>query len=448
MTSLDRPADPPLNLKPDSAGVVTDWQRLHPLSPLLRSGRFLVGILAVVVQQGVVQQSVLGGLAVLAVLVPLSLLSGYVSWRVTRYRLADGELQIDSGLLQRRQRRVPLVRLQSVDVVRPLVGRFLGLSEVRMEVVGSNDSEARLSFLGDEEAQRVRVELLSLTGAPREDDAPDAPADLPEERLLVKVPSRVLVTSILLGAPAITAVLVLVVLLATLVVSPTAAGGLLAVAVPLLLVTGQVTVRRLLSEYDFEVAESADGLRLRHGLLEKRAQTIPTGRVQTVTIVQPLLWRRRGWVRVEVDVAGYAGGGEEQQLTSALLPVAPREFAQQLVDRVLQGPLPLPVAGTPRGARWLAPLERSRLLLGLDDRFLVASSGWLVRRTDVVPMAKIQSLRSTQGPVQRRLGLATLHADSAGRRLSGLAAQHRAAPEVAALLDDLSLRARAARAMP
>ncbi len=428
-----------------SRPIATDWQRLHPLSPVLRSGRFLVGILAVVVQQGFAQRSLLGGLGVLGVLVPLSLVSGYVSWRVTRYRLADGELQIDSGLLQKRQRRVPIARLQSVDVVRPLVGRFLGLSEVRLEVVGSNDKEARLSFLSDDEAHRVRVELLSLSGSPEQ---AQTGADRPEERLLVKVPSRVLIVSILLGFPTIVGLSLGVALLATLAVSRAAAGGLVAVALPVLLISGQQVVRRVLQEYDFEVAESGDGLRLRHGLLEKRSQTIPTGRVQTVTVVQPLLWRHRGWVRVEVDVAGYAGGGEEQQLTAALLPVAPLEFARQLVDRVLMSPLPVPHAPVPRSARWLAPLERRRLLLGLDDRFLVASSGWLVRRTHVVPLAKIQSLRSTQGPIQRRLGLATLHADSAGRRLKGLSAQHRAAPEVAALLDELSVRARAARALP
>ena len=54
----------------------------------------------------------------------------------------------------------------------------------------------------------------------------------------------------------------------------------------------------------WRVAVAADGLRLRHGLLESRAQTLPPGRVQGVRISQPLLWRRPDWWRLQVNVAG------------------------------------------------------------------------------------------------------------------------------------------------
>ena len=163
------------------------------------------------------------------------------------------------------------------------------------------------------------------------------------------------------------------------------------------------------SEYGFTVAESPDGLRLRHGLLETRAQTIPLGRVQAVRVLEPLLWRRRGWVRVEVDVAGYqAGRGSEQERTRALLPVAPRAFALALAERVLGAPLPAGAVPAPRAARLRAPLSARRLSVALDDRHLVATSGVLTTTTDVVPLAKVQSLRLVQGPWQRRLGLASL----------------------------------------
>ena len=58
------------------------------------------------------------------------------------------------------------------------------------------------------------------------------------------------------------------------------------------------------AEYDWTVGESPDGLRLDHGLLDRAHETVPPGRVQTVRIVEPLLWRRRGWVRVELEIAG------------------------------------------------------------------------------------------------------------------------------------------------
>jgi putative membrane protein len=62
-----------------------------------------------------------------------------------------------------------------------------------------------------------------------------------------------------------------------------------------------------------------------------------------------------------------------------------------------------------------------------------------------VPLARIQSVRVTQGPVQRALALASVHIDTAGTlRLTG---EHRDAAEAyaaAAAMADLS---RAARAM-
>ncbi len=132
----------------------------------------------------------------------------------------------------------------------------------------------------------------------------------------------------------------------------------------MLLGVGGVAVRRVLAEYGSTVAEVPEGLRLRHGLLETRSQTVPPGRVQAVRVLEPLLWRRQGWVRVEVDVAGYSGRGEEQSATSALLPVAPRALAEALVARVLGGPLPPADRPVPRRARWRAPLSARRLRSG------------------------------------------------------------------------------------
>ena len=42
----------------------------------------------------------------------------------------------------------------------------------------------------------------------------------------------------------------------------------------------------------------------------------------------------------------------------------------------------------------------------------MSRAGWLTRRTAVVPHGKMQSVRVTQGPLQRRLDLATVHLDT------------------------------------
>ena len=90
---------------------------------------------------------------------------------------------------------------------------------------------------------------------------------------------------------------------------------------------------------------------------------MPPGRVQAVRIVEPLLWRRRGWVRVELDVAGTGNQG------GTLLPVAGRDELLGLVGSRLLGDQPVdlpelvedldasrrPARGLEAGHRGLAP---------------------------------------------------------------------------------------------
>jgi len=49
---------------------------------------------------------------------------------------------------------------------------------------------------------------------------------------------------------------------------------------------------------------------------------------------------------------------------------------------------------------------------------VVSRHGWLVRRWQLVPHARVQSVRVTQGPLSRRLGLADLEFHTAGMHIS------------------------------
>ncbi len=62
--------------------------------------------------------------------------------------------------------------------------------------------------------------------------------------------------------------------------------------------------------YNFTAAISPDGIRLRYGLLDTQAQTLPPGRIQALMVTQPPLWRIFGWYRIHVNVAGYGGFGQ------------------------------------------------------------------------------------------------------------------------------------------
>ena len=453
--TADLPELPALPERSDLAELpaLPTGQRLHPLTPLIRGSRYVLLLGAVFGQQAVRSGDGRVLLVLGVALVPLAVLAGLVSWLFTRFQVQDGELRITSGVLFRRNRRVPLARVQSVDVVRPLLARVLGLAELRLEVAGRGSSEGRLSYLAEAQAVALRRTLLALTTGPAAADVPGTltGSDQPlleetDERAVLRVPTSTLIASSLLGGPVVVLVIAALTTLVTLLIAPSAIGAVLATVVAGSFTLLSMVVRQLLSEYGFAVATTEQGLRLRHGLLDTRSQTIPAGRVQALRMSQPLLWRPFGWVRVDIDVAGYSGNAaQESSATSALLPVAPRAVADWLIAEVLGCSPPPATARVPERARWRAPVQHRRLAYGVDATHLVTSYGVLNRTTDVVPLAKAQSLRMTQGPWQRRLRLASLHVDVAGRQIAGTAARHRDAAEAAAVLAQLTDLARAAR---
>jgi putative membrane protein len=412
------------------------FRRLHPLTPVLRGWKVFAAAVALAAQQAYGDVEVSWLLIAIAVSIPLGAAYGILSWWTTHYRIGDDDLRLETGVLFKRSRRVRLDRLQAVDVVRPLVARALGLAEVRLEVAGGASSEAPLAYLSEAAAQQLRAELLARA-AGLQHDTPEAP-----EAVLLEVPLSRLIEATLRSPALIAGGLMLVVLLGAAAV--VREWSLLGFAVPLVLTAVPVTMSLIGPHFGFTVAESPDGLRVRRGLLETRAQTVPPGRVQAVRVVEPWLWRSQGWCRVELDVAGYVGAGQEA--ASVLCPVAPRAEALQLLARVLPGVDvdAVPLTGVPAQARWLDPFAWRQLGVGADDRVLVSRSGRLTRVLDVVLHEKLQSIRLSQGPVQRRLGLATVHLDVTPGPVRATAA-HRPAVEARALVDAEVERARVSR---
>ncbi|WUA85562.1 PH domain-containing protein [Streptomyces sp. NBC_00207] len=417
-------------------------RRLHPFTPLRRAWVPIAATVGVIAQQGDQAQKWMAGLSVLLRLLALAAIVlvfavyGFLSWWFTHYAVTDTELRIRTGLLFRRTAHIRLDRLQAVDVTRPLLARLTGVASLRLDVIGTDDKD-QLSFLGEKEAVALRAELLARAAG----FAPEEAVRLGEapDRELLRVSPRELVVSLLLSLGVLAA-------LAAGVVGPVAvwwfSSSPWAAVVALLPLLGAVwaaTAGRFLAEYDWRVAESPDGLRLDHGMLDRAHETVPPGRVQTVRIVEPLLWRRRDRVRVELAVAG--------SKNEVLVPVASRAAAYAVIARVLPGVdlAALSFSGSPRtGSRWVVPVWWKGYALAVSPEVFAARHGRLCRRTEIVPHAKVQSVRLTQGPWARARGLADVHVDTGAN--GTVTARLRAADEAAALLAAQAVRARTSRA--
>lgn len=424
-------------------------QRLHPLSPLLHGAKSLVVIVAALSWQTLSRVGLGWFAAMVLVLVVGAVALAVVSWLNTGYHVVGRELRIHEGLLWRRSRAIPLERLQAVEVVRPLLAQLTGLAELRLEVVGGGKTEAPLAYLSVTDAVALRERLLAAAGGAAQASAgdPEATGAAPVRgRQVHAVANRDLLVSQLLTPQAF----MLPFGVAFVLTQFLSAGSFsfIAVASTLTAMAGVVLqpVRRVLADWDFRLARDEAGLRVRHGLLETRAQTVPLIRVQAVGVTWPLLWRPSGWLRLRLDVAGYAGPERESRdRPDRLLPVGDLPTARTILHEVLPGVdlAGLPLTQPPARARWVNPLAQPALGAGLAEGVFAVRHGLLTRELVVVPYARIQSVRVVQGPLQRWLRLATVHADTAGG--TGAAAQDRDLGEAWALAAELSARARSAR---
>ncbi len=411
--------------------------RLHPLTPLVRGAKVFGGIAAIGIYQSyqtIQQVGFLAALAGVAVVVLGAFAVSWVSWHFTGYRVTDRELHVQEGILARRHRTVPLERVQAIDVVRPLLARLLGLAELRLEVVGQGDTEAPLAYLTSAEAVELRAHLLALAG----DTVREPETAPPPERPLFTVDRSELILAQILTPNTLLLPFMAIFPLLGLVYEGLSWPAVLGAA-SAIIGLAQLPVRRILNEYGFTVSDTDQGLRLRHGLLETRTQTVAAGRVQAVRIFRPLLWRPFGWVRVEIAVAGYSAAGQQEQRTGALVPVADEATAFALLREVMpQLPADLTaLTPVPPQARWVAPFAFRRLAAATTDELFISRGGVFTERHEIAVRARIQSIRYVEGPLQRRLGVASVYADLAGDH-GTTAAHHQDVATARHLLDELS----------
>lgn len=356
--------------------------------------------------------------------------AGYWIWWSTTYVIDTTEVRIDKGVLWRSSRRIAFERIQAVDVAEPLLARLFGLAELRIDAAGGKGSRTALKFLPLATCQALRQILLErVHGVDAEPDE-----FVGDDAVIVVVPPQRLLLAVILTLDFLGTVLATVVVVVAAVVT---AGFLDAYSIAVLgavlpLGSALVTMvgRRVLADWDFRLTRTSTGLRIERGLLSRVSQTIGFDRIQGVALKEPYLWRRLGWVRLEVDVAGQASSAGKSEngtdTTPTLAPIVDRAMARSILAEVVPGAVPdgqAPIA-VPGRAWPFAPVGWRYRWVGADAVAFIDRSGWLHRTTDVVPHARTQSVAIRQGPLQRRLGVATLEVhtpdgpvDAKGRHL-------------------------------
>ncbi len=135
---------------------------LHPSSivfGLLASVRqfFFAGIVAFFLAGSANRFALLGAFVVVC----FAAMGAILQYVTLRYSLVNGELRIDEGLIFRRHRVIPAVRIQNIDLLQNPIHHLFRVAEVRIETAGGSEPEARLRVLALSEVTTLREAIFA-----------------------------------------------------------------------------------------------------------------------------------------------------------------------------------------------------------------------------------------------------------------------------------------------
>lgn len=245
-------------------------------------------------------------------------------------------------------------------------------------------------------------------------------------------------------------------------VSPDSALILTLVSVPLgviaaWMVSALVTVS---GYFGFQLGLAGDDVVYQRGLLQRYSGTIPLEKIQSLTVTETVLARPLGYAGLAVETAGYAPGQADERGSQSAIPLSSRSRVFELA-RKIQPFEELTFTRLPKQARrryfarYLLAIGGiiavgyllSRVVGGFTLWYLPAvalpitpvaahykwkhrgyhvgeghiafRTGYWRRTTRIVPYDRLQTVFTSRTIFQRRLGLATLTADTASSSTLG-----------------------------
>ncbi len=89
---------------------------------------------------------------------------GVISWLRFTFKIEDGELRIEQGVIIRKKMYLTSDRIQVIDISAGVVQRLFGLVAVEVKTAGSTSKEAKISALSREKAEELKSLLRKNIG--------------------------------------------------------------------------------------------------------------------------------------------------------------------------------------------------------------------------------------------------------------------------------------------
>nr|WP_246376990.1 PH domain-containing protein [Conyzicola lurida] len=376
------------------------------------------------------------------------------------FRITDEVVEVRSGVVFRRNRKGRLDRIQGINIARPFFARLFGAARLEVNVAGQ-DANIKLDYLTSGSADELRREILRLASGTKvaaavaqveaeiqgadaagqpipkgaavshlidqrvtELLAPERDPDLAPPESVVTMHLGRLIGSLLLSG----FTLFVIALIVGLGWAVAATGSFLFLigVLPTIIGTGSFYVSRFTRSLRYSIAGTPDGVRIGFGLLSTSNETLPPGRIHSVQVTQPLLWRPFGWWEIKVNRASTSSAkGAAGQANTTILPVGNLDDVRKVLALVLPDLTDVETVALlergmiARGATegFTSSPRRARVWLWFSWRrngfamlpgAVVLRQGAVWRQLTIVPEARMQSVGMHQGPVSRSLRLASL----------------------------------------
>lgn len=410
----------------------------------------------------------------------VTLLMRYLSFS---YRLQGNDFITREGLLERKERHIPLEQIHEIRLEQNILQRVFDVVEAVVETAGAEGAEAKLSVLSRAEAERLRTAVAARAAAKANTTGDILP---PEREIVRKLSLQELVLHGLTSNHLLSALAIL--------------GGLWAVAddvLPqaiykylgkwlkvaageffrqgfraalLLFVLGLVGLAivglvvslfgSVVKFFNYTLTRQGDELHRSYGLLTRRSSSLPRQRLQVLKIEEGMLRRWAGLATLRADISGSKkDDSDDNKGRDVLLPIVWREELDALlgvffptlaqdggewkkvsplairretkaglfllliitvvISLTLKSWWGLSLLLLAPAVYWLNVKSYQQFGYALGHQYFRTRAGVLRRATHIVPIAKSQVIVVRQSPFDRRWKLATLQVDTAGQSYTG-----------------------------
>jgi len=196
----------------------------------------------------------------------------------------------------------------------------------------------------------------------------------------------------------------------------------LGMGIPMVIAVVGITWAQISKSLRYSIAPTPDGVRITYGLLTTVTETLPPGRIFAVEVSQSLLWRPFGWWTIKINrMSGKSAAAQQSgsaQQFNIVLPVGKRADVERVLGLVLPdvpttsipflweqgivGPTEGdPFRKMPRRAGWRRPLSWKRHGYTVADFGLLLRRGVVWRKLAIFPLARLQGVSLSQGPIDR-----------------------------------------------